>query len=119
MTIVSRRSAAKLQSPAASGPKRAFITTSSAGFWVARQRIPGENAQDANGAPTHLPKVGHVLWLTDMEAQYELSQGAIALMDPQPRSEATADVDKAPAAQKGAPAQTPASAAAPAAQSAS
>ncbi len=67
----------------AGGAKKAYSTTALAGFTVARQRVPAVT-ETVNGQTTQVPQVGAVLWLTDAEAFYELSQETIELMDPQP-----------------------------------
>jgi hypothetical protein len=104
----------KLATPAP-GPKKAYQTTASAGWFVARQRIPGAYGVDAGGKTTHTPVVGSVIWLTDQAAQYPLRQGEITPMSPQPKSNSAADVQAAIAAQAAATAApAPTSAAAPA-----
>jgi hypothetical protein len=72
------------------GAKRAYVTTPLAGFSVASRKIPGVTST-ANGETTHVPKVGAVLWLSDLEAGYELAHGTIVLMEPQPTSESAAE----------------------------
>lgn len=102
MKIASKNVRAALPAAADPGPKKAYMTTAKAGWWVARQKVPGEFSHETvNGetTTTHTPKVGHVLWLTAVQAAYDLSQGAIALMNPQPASSSVADVEAAIAAQ--------------------
>lgn len=53
--------------------KKPYKTTASAGFFVAGQRVPSRFDEDGN----RIPKVGHVLMLTDAEAKYELLQQSI------------------------------------------
>jgi hypothetical protein len=53
--------------------KKPYKTTASAGFFVAGQRVPSRFDEDGN----RVPKVGHVLMLTDAEAKYELLQQSI------------------------------------------
>ncbi|MGY6246696.1 hypothetical protein ACXIUS_03975 [Bosea thiooxidans] len=55
--------------------KKPYKTTPSAGFFVAGQRVPSLFDEDGN----RIPKVGHVLMLTDEEAKYELLQLSIEL----------------------------------------
>lgn len=108
--ITPRRSpAAKLPDPDpdAIGPQLAYMTTGSGGFWVARQRAPGVHGEK-DGKPTYAPAAGHVLWLTRLQAQFDLARGAIVLMNPQPASRSDADVAKAVAAQGAVAPETPA-----------
>lgn len=91
--------AAKLPEPASAGEEQAYVTTAAAGWWVARQRVPGAYGKNAAGEATHEPVVGHVLWLTPVAAQYEVAQGAIVLMAPQPKSRSASDIAAAIAAQ--------------------
>lgn len=53
--------------------KKPYKTTASAGFFVAGQRVPSRFDEDGN----RVPKVGHVLMLTDAEAKYVLLQQSI------------------------------------------
>ena len=55
--------------------KKVYVTTAAAGFVVAGRRIPAVYVDGDNPAP----QVGFELELSDDEAAYELSQGAIAL----------------------------------------
>lgn len=57
--------------------KKAYRTTELAGYFVAGQRVPSVQDGDGNRAP----KVGHVLYLTEAEAKYELLQRAIEPAD--------------------------------------
>lgn len=62
-----------------SAEKKPYKTTDAAGFFVAGQRVPSGFDEDGN----RVPKVGHVLYLTDQEAKYELLQGTIEGADEQ------------------------------------
>lgn len=53
-------------------PKKEYVTTELAGFWVAGQKIPS----DIKGGKV-VPRVGHPLKLTDLEAKYELAAQTI------------------------------------------
>ena len=53
--------------------KKPYRTTELAGYFVAGQRIPSGRDEDGN----RIPKVGHVLQLTEAEAKYELLSGVI------------------------------------------
>jgi len=53
--------------------KKPYKTTAAAGFFVANQRVPSLRDEDGN----RIPKVGHMLMLTDEEAKYELLSGSI------------------------------------------
>jgi hypothetical protein len=57
--------------------KKPYRVTESAGYFVAGQRVPSGRDKDGN----RIPKVGHVLQLTDAEAKYELLQGSIEAGD--------------------------------------
>lgn len=57
--------------------KKPYKTTDAAGFFVAGQRVPSRFDEDGN----RIPKVGHVLMLTDEEAKYELLSGSIELAE--------------------------------------
>lgn len=103
--------AAKLPEPTSAGVEQAYVTTAAAGWWVARQRVPGVYGQNAAGETTHEPTAGHVLWLTDVAAQYDVAQGAIVLMSPQPKSRSAADVAAAISSQDPAGAKTDSSSA--------
>jgi hypothetical protein len=93
---------------------KAYLTTASAGYIVGRQRVPGVT-QTVDGKTTHAPAAGAVVWLTDLQAEYELAQGHVTLLDPQPKSNSKEDVVAAAIAQQGQPAAAaPASPAAPA-----
>ncbi len=89
------------------GNPKAYLTTAQAGFVVSRQRVAGVTST-ANGKTAHKPKVGAVVWLSDLQAQYELSHGHVALMSPQPKSNSAEDVAAALAEQQ--PAAAPSSA---------
>jgi hypothetical protein len=62
-----------------SSEKKPYKTTDAAGFFVAGQRVPSSFDEDGN----RIPKVGHVLMLTDQEAKYELLQSTIEGADEQ------------------------------------
>jgi hypothetical protein len=100
MAIVTRFNQAPKKTIAlkGTGSPKAYLTTEAAGFHVGRQRMPGVTGA-ANGKPTHVPKVGAVVWLSDLQAQYELAQGHVTQMDPQPKSNSAEDVAAALAAQ--------------------
>ncbi|TCR70524.1 hypothetical protein [Bosea sp. BK604] len=57
--------------------KKPYKTTASAGFFVAGQRVPSLSDEDG----VRIPKVGHILYLTDEEAKYELLQQSIEPAD--------------------------------------
>jgi len=59
--------------------KKPYKSTASAGFFVAGQRVPSMQDEDGN----RVPKVGHVLMLTDEEAKYELLSCSIEPADEQ------------------------------------
>lgn len=67
--------------------KKPYRTTAQAGYFVANQRIP--SARDGDG--NRIPKVGHILRLTEEEARYELLQGTI-----EPAGEAATPAPLAP-----------------------
>ncbi len=96
---------------------KAYLTTASAGYIVGRQRVPGVT-QTVDGKTTHAPAAGAVVWLTDLQAEYELAQGHVTLLDPQPKSNSKEDVAAAIAQQGQPAAAAPASPAAPASASA-
>ena len=73
--------------------KKPYRVTESAGYFVAGQRIPSARDKDGN----RIPKVGHVLQLTDEEAKYELLQGSIEAGD---GSDAPAPLTPPPLASK-------------------
>lgn len=72
--------------------KKPYKTTAAAGFFVAGQRVPSRQDEDGN----RVPKLGHLLMLTDAEAKYELLQQSI-------------EPAEAPAASAPSPSETPAS----------
>lgn len=82
------------------GALKAYRTTASAGFIVGRQRVAGVT-ETVNGETTHRPSVDAVVWLSDLQAEYELAQGHITLLNPQPRSTSKEDVAEALAAASG------------------
>lgn len=101
MAIVTRFNQApkkKTIALAGTGSPKAYLTTAAAGFHVGRKRVPGVT-ETTNGKPTHVPKVGAVVWLSDLQAQYELAHGHVTLMNPQPKSASADDVAAALAAQ--------------------
>jgi hypothetical protein len=55
-------------------PKKEYVTTEQAGFWVAGQKIPPDIKEGKV-----VPRVGHKLKLTGLEAKYELAIGSIKL----------------------------------------
>lgn len=86
MAIVSRFNpypAKKTVSPGEHGAKKAYKTTATAPFTISRQRVPGVTRTEG-GATTHVPAAGATVWLTELQAEYELAQGHVELLDPQP-----------------------------------
>ena len=67
--------------------KKPYRTTDQAGYFVAGIKIPSACDGDGN----RIPKVGHVLMLTEAEAKYELLQRSI-----EPGWEASASAPLAP-----------------------
>lgn len=53
--------------------KNPYRTTALAGYFVAGRKIPSSRDEDGN----IVPKIGHVLMLTEAEARSELREGTI------------------------------------------
>lgn len=68
--------------------RKRYLTTEKAGFWVAGKKIPN----DLKGGQV-VPKVGHELRLTHLEAKYELLQGTIVPASDEPASKRTSKTD--------------------------
>lgn len=66
--------------------KKPYAITDRAGWFVAGRKVPSRRDEDGNV----VPKVGHVFYLTDAEAKYELLNLTIEPVEEAPPLESTA-----------------------------